>query len=85
MKHSDVTISKEKLIAYFVRTCPDRRCGGFGDDNSYCHALMDKECKAMFVNPQECPWDCPHILTVSTRCTGEKCKKIKKMIKEIIE
>lgn len=79
-----IQISKEKLVAYLVRTCPDRRSGGFGDDNYYCHSLMDKECKALFTNPHECPYDCPHILTVSTRCKGENCKKIKKMIKELI-
>jgi hypothetical protein len=28
--------------------------------------------------------DCPHLYTESTRCKGEKCKRIKKTLKEIL-
>lgn len=80
---NNLTISKDKLNAYLIRTCPNRRCGALGDDNIYCQSLIDKECKAIFNNPHECPYDCPHILTGSTRCVGAKCKRIKKLIKEI--
>lgn len=84
MKDTSITISKEKLVSYLIRVCPERRGGAFGDNGQYCQSLMDNECKAQFVVPKDCPWDCPHLYTESTRCKGEKCKRIKKTLKEIL-
>lgn len=81
--NNEISISKEKLIDYLIRICPDRQRGVFGDNQAYCQSLMNRECKALFINPNECPWDCPHLFSVSTKCTGKTCKRIKKLIKEL--
>lgn len=77
-----IEIDYEKLTEYLVHGCSFLALSNEG--TLYCQKKMDATCRLPLYERDNCPRDCPHMNeTISWRCDAEKCREIKKTIKQL--
>lgn len=79
---------KKKLAEWLANSCP--HLNKFNDDESkyYCTIKYNNRCRNMdfFVDYPDCPETCPHHpKAVTIKCDGEKCKRIKILLQELLD
>lgn len=75
-------VDKDKLVSMLVEVCP--RLSYIGDGLRVCRNEYDKQCHAYLAERYgKCPPDCPHMTEAAANayCKGDKCPRIKKLIK----